>query len=310
MAMLGEFFMGSIFGFFGIMIGIPLVFFVIRIFGGYVVVRECQAKVFVLFGKVIGQLDVPGLHFPILKFGPKALLLPIFGAVHTVDLRLDQVYMRSQPVNSEEGTPMGIGVWYEMKVRNPVDFLFKNSDPDGSLRANVANATVRCLSNMPLARLLTERHGMSQVVREEVSPKSDDWGYKLGSVYIRKVHFRDTQMIQRIEQKVVNRLRQVTSAILQAGENQVNIIKSRAEKEASTEFAKAQAMRPQVVGAALAEIGRDPEILGAVFDVLEVQRVTASSGELTLLPPGAGSDLLGAFLAGGDAGGPGGAKSR
>ncbi len=296
--MIAEFFMGVIFGFFGVLFGIPLVFFVIRIFGGYVIVRESQAKVFILFGKVIGQLDTPGLHFPIIKFGISSLLLPIFGAVHTIDRRLDQVYMRSQPVNSEEGTPMGIGVWYEMRVSNPVDFLFKNSDPDGSLRANVANATVRCLSNMPLARLLTERHGMSLVVREEVSPKSDEWGYRLGSVYIRKVHFRDEQMIGRIEQKVVNRLRQVTSAILQAGENQVNIIKSRAEKEASTEFAKAQAMRPQVVGAALAEIGRDPEIMTAVFDVLEVQRITASQAELTLLPAGVDGQYLSALLGG------------
>lgn len=303
--MIAEFFMGGVVGFFGVLVGIPLLFFVIRIFGGYVIVRESQAKVFILFGKVIGQIDVPGLHFPIVKFGLSSFLLPIFGAVHTIDRRLDQVYMRSQPVNSEEGTPMGIGVWYEMRVSNPVDFLFKNSDPDGSLRANVANATVRCLSNMPLARLLTERHGMSLVVREEVSPKSDEWGYRLGSVYIRKVHFRDEQMIRRIEQKVVNRLRQVTSAILQAGENQVNIIKSRAEKEASTEFAKAQAMRPQLVGAALTEIGRDPEILASIFDVLEVQRITASEAELTLLPAGVDGQFLSALLGGASGAGRG-----
>ncbi len=30
---------------------------------------------------------------------------------------------------------------------------------------------------------------------------------QVGSVYIRKVHFRDVGMIQQIEQKVVNRLR-------------------------------------------------------------------------------------------------------
>jgi hypothetical protein len=37
-----------------------------------------------------------------------------------VDHRLDQEYLRSQAVNSEEGTPMGIGVWYEMRVGDPV----------------------------------------------------------------------------------------------------------------------------------------------------------------------------------------------
>jgi len=85
---------------------------------------------------------------------------------------------------------------------------------------------------------------MSQTVRTEVSLKSQEWGYKLGSVYIRKVHFRDKGMISQIEEKVVNRLRQVTSAIKQDGANQVNIIASKAEKEAATEFARAAAVHP------------------------------------------------------------------
>ena len=134
---------------------------------------------------------------------------------------------------------MGIGVWSEMRVGNPADYLFRNTDPRGSLRANVRNATVRCLSNMPLQNLLEDRHKMSRRVREEVSLKSEAWGYHLGSVYIRKVHFRDDQMIHQIEQKVVNRLRQVTSAIRQQGANQVAIIKSGAERTAATEFAHA-----------------------------------------------------------------------
>jgi regulator of protease activity HflC (stomatin/prohibitin superfamily) len=106
--------------------------------------------------------------------------------------------------------------------------------------------------------MLETRHEMSQTVRDEVSPKSNEWGYKLGSVYIRKVHFRDTGMIKQIEEKVVNRLRQVTSAIRQDGANQVNIIKSTAEREAAVAFAKAASMRSQIVGKALQTISEDP----------------------------------------------------
>ena len=58
-------------------------------------------------------------------------------------------------------------------------------------------------------------------------------------------------MIRQIEEKVVNRLRQVTSAIRQDGANQVSIITNTAERTAAIEFAKAAAMRPQIVGAAL-----------------------------------------------------------
>src|SRR6476620_4909294 len=173
-------------------------------------------------------------------------------------MRIDQQYLRSQPVNSEEGAPMGIGMWFEMFISDPVAYLFKNTDPRGSLGANVSNSTVRCLSNLPLARMMVSRHTMSTTVRDEVSPKSHEWGYKLGSVYIRKVHFRDLEMIHQIESKVVNRLRQVTSAIKQDGANQVNIITSTAERKAAVEFAKASGIRPELVGVALHNICKDP----------------------------------------------------
>ena len=128
---------------------------------------------------------------------------------------------------------------------------------------------------------------MSQVVREEVSLKSHEWGYMLGSIYIRKVHFRDLGMIQQIEQKVVNRLRQVTAAIQQDGANRVNVIRSTAERQAAVEFAKAAATRPHIVGAALAEIAKDPVIAAALFELLETQNLLASPHlEVSVLPEG------------------------
>ena len=179
---------------------------------------------------------------------------------------------------------MGIGIWYEMFISDPVAYLFKNTDPRGSLAANVSNSTVRCLSNLPLGAMLINRHPMSNTVRAEVSPKSHEWGYKLGSVYIRKVHFRDAGMIRQIESKVVNRLRQVTSAIKQDGANQVSIITSTAERQAAIEFAKAAAIRPQIVGAALENISRDPEVSSAMFEVLETQNIISHGARITLIP--------------------------
>jgi hypothetical protein len=123
-----------------------------------------------------------------------------------------------------------------------------------------------------------------------VSPQSHEWGYQLGSVYIRKVHFRDANMIKQIEEKVVNRLRQVTSAIKQDGANQVSIITSTAERQAAIEFAKAAAMRPRIVGAGLQEIARDPEIARGMFDILEAQKILEGQADITLVPRG--NDLL------------------
>jgi len=276
-------------------VALPVAFGMLRFFGVYVIVRERQCRVYVLFGKVLATIDEPGLHFLWPRIGPAALIVTWLGTAYDIDMRLDQTYLRSQAVNSEEGAPMGIGIWYEMFVSDPVAFLFRNADPQGSLRANVGNATVRCLSNMPLARMLETRHAMSSAVREEVSPKAHEWGYRLGSVYIRKVHFRDLAMIAQIEAKVVNRLRQVTSAIQQDGQNQVSIITRTAERQAAIEFAKAAALRPHIVGHALATISRDPEVLETMFEILETQRLLEAEGKITLVPAGTGmlSPLLG-----------------
>ena len=297
--MIVELLVAAIATFVGLIIIVPLTLALAQFFGLFAIVNECEARVFVLFGKVIGVIDEPGLHLLVTTFGPKALLIRFFGRIYDVDLSLDQVYLRSQQVNSEEGTPMGIGVWYEMNVSDPADYLFKNNDPRGSLCANVSNSTVRCLNNRPLDEMLTDRHSMSHMVRTEVSPKSESWGYKLGSVYIRKVHFRDAHMIEQIEQKVVNRLRQVTSAISQAGKNQVDVITSKADNRAAVEFAKAAAKRPQVVGKALAEIARDKVALEALLDVLEVERIVEGNGQLTLIPSayGGAENLMAQLIA-------------
>lgn len=280
--------------FVGMFIVEPILKGIARLLGFYAIVEEGTCHVYVLFGKVVAVLREPGLNLLWLKLGPQAFIINWLGRRHVLDMRLDQQYLRSQPVNSEEGAPMGIGIWYEMFISDPVAYLFKNADPRGSLAANVSSATVRCLSNMPLADMLENRHAMSQAVRAEVSPHSNEWGYQLGSIYVRKVHFRDVGMIRQIEEKVVNRLRQVTSAIKQDGANRVSIITSTAERQAAVEFARANAMRPLIVGAALQEISQDPEVLNAMFETLEYEKIIESKARVNLVPEK--SDFLAQLL--------------
>jgi len=287
--------------FVALLVGMPAVLMLARLFGLYAIVEERTCRVYVLFGKVVKTITEPGLYILPFEIGPAAFIVNLLGQCHVLDLRIDQEYRRSESVNSEEGAPMGIGIWYEMWISDPVSYLFKNTDPRGSLRANVSNATVRCLSNMPLAEMLETRHNMSQTVRAEVSGQSQAWGYKLGSVYIRKVHFRDAGMIHQIEEKVVNRLRQVTSAIRQAGANQVSVITSSAEREASIEFGRAAAIRPNTLGKALREIAQEPAVANALFEILETQKLLASEARLTLLAAGPHSRLTDLLAADGRA---------
>lgn len=249
-------------------------------------VPEKTVIVYTLFGKVIGNLDKAGINLPVSTFGLKAFLVPLFGKVYTVSTNMNQYYLRNQLVNSEEGAPMGVGIWYECYVSDPAAYLFKNSDPVGSLSANVSTAVIKQLSNLKLDILLEDRDALSRKVRAEVSPTSEEWGFTLGSTYIRKVAFRDEGMIKEIERKVVNRLRQVTASMRQEGENKVAIIGSNAEKEASRRLGKAQAVRPKIVGEALSKIRKNQEVAEILFDLLDLQSTLRSKGKIILTNSG------------------------
>ncbi len=264
---------------------VPIILGLFRLFGLYSCVGECEAQVFTLFGKVIGTIDTAGLQFPIKHFGIKAMLIPFFGKRYVVNTALRQHYLRSQMVNSEEGTPMGVGIWYEMQVKDPVSYLFINANPDGSLQANVTSSTISTLSNLEMEKMLEDRHSLSRTVRQTVSPLSEKWGYRLGSVYIRKVEFTDLHMVQNITEKVVKRLVQVTSAMKQDGENRVGLIKSETAFKVSQKMAEAAAARPSIVGKALNEIAKqDAEVLDSVLEVMEVENLLGSGASIDILP--------------------------
>lgn len=282
--MLPELIAAAVVGFFFL----PVMLKLATVFGLYTVVQECEAQVFTLFGKVVGTLDEPGLRWPMARFGPKALLLPFFGKRYVVGTALRQHYLRSQMVNSEEGTPMGVGIWYEMQVSDPVAYLFINANPEGSLQANVASSTISVLSNLEMDKMLEDRHSLSRTVRQIVSPLSEKWGYRLGSVYIRKVAFTDRAMVDNITDKVVKRLVQVTSAMKQDGENRVGLIRSETANKVSQKMAEAGATRPAVVGQTLNDIARqDPEVLDAVLQVMEIDNLLSSGAQVDVLPAGA-----------------------
>ena len=73
----------------------------------------------------------------------------------------------------------------------------------------------------------------------------------------------------------------------QDGENRVGLIESETAKKVSQRLAEASAARPAVVGETLNAIGKaDPEILEAVIDVMETEKLLDSGAEVDILPEG------------------------
>ena len=149
----------------------------------------------------------------------------------------------------------------------------------------MTSSTISTLSNLEMEKMLEDRHSLSRTVRETVSPLSEKWGYRLGSVYIRKVFFTDDQMVHNITEKVVKRLVQVTSAMKQDGDNRVGLIRSETARKVSQQMAEANSARPKVVGKTINEIAKeDGEILESVLDVMETSELLDSNASIDLLP--------------------------
>ena len=187
-------------------------------------------------------------------------------------------------MNSEEGTPMGIGVWYEMRVGNPEDYLFENTDPRGSLRANVRNAD----------GALPEQYAPAKSPRRP--PRNEPARARRGFAKIRGLgippwlRLHSQGALSGRSNDSPDRAKGGQPAAPghlgdpSAGGNQVAIIKSGAERAAAAEFAHASAVRPYLVGKAIQEIAKDKEILNTVFEILETEKMLDGDVELTLVP--------------------------
>src|SRR6266404_4868515 len=101
----GTFLIAFVGTFIGMFILVPVLFGLGRFLGLYTIVEERQCRVYMLFGRVVAAIDQPGLHLLILKMGLKAPLVSFLWCCYVLDLRLEEVYMRSTLVNSEGGAP-------------------------------------------------------------------------------------------------------------------------------------------------------------------------------------------------------------
>jgi len=70
--------------------------------------------------------------------------------------------------------------------------------------------------------------------------------------------------------------------------------------QAAVEFARAAAMRPQIVGAALQQIAKDAEVASSLFDILETQNLLHGEADLTLIPEAGRNDFLTQVLSAAD----------
>src|SRR5436309_14329104 len=110
----------ALLAFVGAFIAEPVLLALCRIFGIYAVVQERTARVYMLFGKVVAVLNEPGLVFLPAKLAPAAFVINLLGTCSVLDMRPDQEYLRSQPVNPDDDAPPDAGTRYGLWIGAPV----------------------------------------------------------------------------------------------------------------------------------------------------------------------------------------------
>jgi hypothetical protein len=145
-----SFLVSLVLGFGLFLVGVPLALATARLLGVYTTVFERTAKVFTLFGEVIGTIDEPGLH---LLVGEARHQGGAGAAVRQGAHRRSAARptVPAQPAG-ELGGRRSDG--HRHLVRNgrsrPGGVPLQERRPPRRLRANVSNAAVRALSNMKL----------------------------------------------------------------------------------------------------------------------------------------------------------------
>jgi len=164
----------------------------------YAIVQERTCRVYMLFGRCGVLTSRACTSCP--EAGSLRAGGQLLGSCYVLDLRLDQEYLRSQPVNSEEGAPNGNRHLVRDVIADPVAFPVQLTRPRGSLRPTYSNATVRCLSNMPLRRCCDppqhEPDGAAGGHRKVAGVGLPAWVGVLSA----RLHFRDAGMIKQIEE--------------------------------------------------------------------------------------------------------------
>ena len=68
---------------------LPIFLGLLKLLGIFAIVTERSARVYVMFGKVLGTLEEPGFYFLPAKLGLNALLVNWLGKCYVLDLRLE-----------------------------------------------------------------------------------------------------------------------------------------------------------------------------------------------------------------------------
>ncbi len=227
------------------------------------------------FGKHIATYREPGLTWLPSKILP-------WVSLHRVSLRRDFLQLADLHVADREGTTVIVDVWIDYRITDPVKAEYAVAQLHESLRGLVMHATLALLGRRTFSEILCDRSELGELLKNDIRTDTERWGVVIELAFLQKVSLLP-EVSARILSSIAARLGRARAELQEEGRLAVATIEAATSVQVAALTAEAKGQYPLAVGRAMAQLGKQPQVLAAYnelyrLSLLRPHRATAFIG--------------------------------
>lgn len=227
------------------------------------------------FGKHITTYREPGLTWLPSKILP-------WVSLHRVSLRRDFLQLADLHVADREGTTVIVDVWIDYRITDPVKAEYAVAQLHESLRGLVMHATLALLGRRTFSEILCDRSELGELLKNDIRTDTERWGVVIELAFLQKVSLLP-EVSARILSSIAARLGRARAELQEEGRLAVATIEAATSVQVAALTAEAKGQYPLAVGRAMAQLGKQPQVLAAYnelyrLSLLRPHRATAFIG--------------------------------
>ncbi len=207
------------------------------------------------FGKLSARLDRSGGHFL------PSRMLP-WVKTHSVSLANDFRLFSNVHVNDARGTTLLVDLWFVFRIVSPEKALFAVENWEKSLQSLVTHTATSILGARDFQQVLHDRTELGQTLQIEANQEAERWGVRVERAFVRNVSLVP-EVSRDLYASIAAKLEQAKAVIEEHGRLDVARLQAETDERAAPLIALAKSQYPLAIGAALAALGKRPEVLTA-----------------------------------------------
>lgn len=218
-------------------------------------VEDEEAVLITRFGKLDRTLKSPGLLvFP-------SMLLPWMQA-RRVSLQRDFREISGVHINDARGTTVGVDLWVEFRIVDPVRATFQVADWDRAMQNLISHTASAVLGDREFKQILGDRTELGTSIKRLTESETARWGIAIERVFIRDVKLLP-EVSRLMLQTIAAQLERARADVDQAGRLAVAQLEADTSVRVAALIAEAKGQYPQAVGRAFEALKKQPAVLDA-----------------------------------------------